>query len=114
MKCASQNEKTKAKKLTGTSVSFAKHQCDSPRGCEEPDEETINLALSAIRKEANSPQLELVRVTGINPAGNMYFCSTGNDCWGYNTKDKSVTKTLEKTETEVTPTASSSAMMKLN
>ena len=106
LKCLDSNEKVKAKKLTGSNVAYAKHQCDSPRGCDIPDESTINAAISAIHTYTKKPKLELIRITGINPAQIMYFCSNDNRCWGINTKDNTIYKALENDKANTPSTTS--------
>jgi hypothetical protein len=84
--CADNNEKIKAAKLTGETVEFAKHQCDGPRPCPAPDEKTNTNAIQAIRTHAKQPKLDLVRVTGINQAGILYYCAKDRRFWSYELK----------------------------
>jgi hypothetical protein len=89
--CATNNEKIKADRLTGSAVEYAKHQCDGPRACPLPDATTDATAIKAIRDSIKNPNLEVIRITGINPAGIIYYCAEGNKCWKVDSKTKAVT-----------------------
>lgn len=93
--CKQKNEKVVANKLTGSAVEYAKHQCDGPRACPTPDPTTADEAISSIRISAKDPSLELVRITGINVSGIIYYCAADNRCWSYDTKEKKIAGFLD-------------------
>jgi hypothetical protein len=88
--CELKNEKIKANKLDGIAAKFVTHQCSGPRACPTPNEEDTQTIISAIRSYTKQPKLELIRVTGVTPAGLIYYCAEDERCWSYSTKTKSV------------------------
>jgi|WetSurMetagenome_2_1015567.scaffolds.fasta_scaffold215638_2 hypothetical protein len=90
--CLAKNEKITADQLKGSSAEYSRHQCDGPRICPTPLPEGAAKAITAIRLFAHDPKLEIVRMTGITPAGILYYCASDTRCWIYNTEDKRVTK----------------------
>lgn len=101
--CENNNEAIKASKLTGQAVEFARHQCDGPKPCPIPDEKKNEEAIKAIRVFEKEPNLEPIRITGITPSGNVFYCATDGRCWSYDTKSKDVILYENKTTPEPSP-----------
>jgi len=100
--CQSRNGRIKANKIQGQSAAYTRHQCDGPRACPTPDPEQDATAQNAIKSFAKDSKLELIRMNGINAAGLLYYCSTDNSCWSYDTKTKKVVILKGETK-EITP-----------
>lgn len=84
--CAEKNERTKATRLSGNVIDFARHQCDGPRACPTPVPEVDDKAVDAIKEFTKDPKLEVVRITGVNQSEVMYYCTEDNKCWTVQTK----------------------------
>jgi hypothetical protein len=86
--CLAKNEQIKADNLTGTAVEFARRQCDGPRQCPAPDSNRESQARTAIQEFVKDTKLELIRMTGVTPAGSIYYCSNNNRCWMVSSDDQ--------------------------
>jgi hypothetical protein len=93
--CSARNEKIVANKLSGNAVSYAKHQCDGPRACPTPQPEVAEAAVRAIRIYAKDMRLELLRITGVNVTGNVFYCAKDDRCWSYSVKQQKVVGFLD-------------------
>jgi hypothetical protein len=89
--CTDKNEKIKANKLSGEAVEYAKHQCDGPHACPTPNPTLTEESIKAIRTSVKDQKLELIRMTGINRAGIIYYCAPDGKCWSVDTKTAEVT-----------------------
>jgi hypothetical protein len=89
-KCISKNANSLANQLTGSSVEFAKHQCDGPRACPTPAPADIEAATTAIHEYAKDDKLQIIPVTGKTPAGIIYYCAKDNRCWSMEAKTNKV------------------------
>src|SRR5438105_2558235 len=95
--CASDDTNCMAeKKMSGVEVSYAKHQCDGPKGCHSPDSKDIQAAIASIREYTNNPKLQIIPINGITPAGILYYCATDNHCWGVEAKTNKVVSDVGK------------------
>jgi len=91
------------KKMSGVEVAYAKHQCDSPKGCRTPDDKDIKAATEAIRFTVKNPKLQIIPINGITPAGIMYYCANDNRCWSVEAKTNTVISSVGKLLETPTP-----------
>jgi hypothetical protein len=89
-KCIRKNAVKLTHQLTGMPVEFAKHQCSGLHGCITPDEKSIAAATMALRSYTKNPNLQVIPVNGVTPAGVIYYCAKDGHCWRIETKTNTV------------------------
>jgi hypothetical protein len=94
--CIAKNEQIKASQLTGNNVEYAKHQCDGPHACPTPPAESNDAAIAAIRTFTKDETIDIIRMTGINASGIVYYCATDNRCWSVASKTAKVISAVDK------------------
>ncbi len=103
MQCEEHNRKLSVGKISGKTVEFVKHQCDGPRECSQPNKDLERKAVEAINKSEKESGLSLIRITGINASGLIYYCTQNGHCWSFNTKTEDVVPIMPSVNLPSTP-----------
>lgn len=103
--CAEKNRVIRVSRLSGTAATFAAHQCDGPRPCPTPAPDREADAISAVRRHTKEETLELLRMTGITPAGMLYYCAEDSRCFSIDTASNKVVTLKDGTKPSPTPAA---------
>lgn len=101
--CIHEHANNLAKQLTGVNVAFAMHQCAGPHSCTSPDQKSIEAATEAIRAYVKNPDLQVIPINGITPAGIIYYCAKDDQCWKVDAKTNKVVSPVTQPQS-ISPT----------
>lgn len=101
--CEEYNRKLSIGKVPGETVEFVKHQCDGPRECPQPNKDLERKAAEAIKKFEKESELNLIRITGINASGQIFYCAQSGRCWSFSTKTEDVLPIMPSVNLPSTP-----------
>lgn len=101
--CEEYNRKLSVGKVPGETVEFVKHQCDGPRECPQPNKDLERKAVEAVKEFEEESELSLIRITGINASGQIFYCAQNGRCWSFSTKTEDVVPIMPSVSLPSTP-----------